>query len=203
MNPSLTPKQLRVLRYFRDYRQENGMSPTLEEAAAEIGVSKITIREHLMQLQRKGAIKRDKARARAVTILYDPDESSESSEPTVRILGRIAAGTPIEAIEDPETVALTELVPADDDVYLLRVRGKSMIEDHIDDGDLVVVRRSDTARNGDVVVAICEDEEATLKRYYREGNRVRLQPANSEMDPIYPASLEIRGIVEGVIRRYR
>ncbi len=203
MNPSLTPKQLRVLRYFRDYRDEHGLSPTLEEAAAELGVSKITIREHLTHLQTKGAIARDKARARSVTILFDPDAPEvESTEPSVRILGSIAAGVPIEAIEDAEPVPLTELIPTDDDVYLLNVSGKSMIEDHIDDGDLVVVRSANTARDGDIVVAIVDGEEATLKRFYREGDRVRLQPANETMQPMYPETLEIRGIVEGVIRRF-
>ena len=203
MKPNLTPKQLRVLRYFRDFREEHGVAPTLEEASAALGISKITVREHLTHLDAKGAVTRDKARARSVVIVYDPDApESKDSIPTVRILGTIAAGSPIEAIEDPETLTLTELVPADDDVYLLRVRGQSMIEDHIDDGDLVVVRRRETAHNGDVVVAIVDGDEATLKRYYREGKRVRLQPANSTMEPIYPEALEIRGVVEGVIRRF-
>lgn len=198
---SLTPKQLKVLCYFRDYREEHGVCPTLEEAAAEFGVSKITVREHLTHLETKGAIARDKARARSVTILYDPD-NPDAGRHQLPILGTIAAGSPIEAVEDRETVDLSELIPVEDDVYLLRVRGKSMIEDHIDDGDLVVVRKANTARNGEIVVAILDGEEATLKRYYREGDRIRLQPANETMDPIYPDTLELRGIVEGVIRKF-
>jgi repressor LexA len=101
-------------------------------------------------------------------------------------------------------VSLAELVPTGDSMYLLRVRGKSMIEDHIDDGDLVVVERRETANDGDIVVAILEDEEATLKRFYRERNGlIRLQPANSSLEPIYVNSVQIRGVVRGVIRRFR
>ena len=119
------------------------------------------------------------------------------------ILGIIAAGRPIEAVEDREELEISELVPTGEGIYLLRVRGKSMIEDHIDDGDLVVVERRETAENGDIVVAILEDEEATLKRYYREKNRIRLQPANPNMEPIYVDSVTLRGVVRGVIRRFR
>ncbi len=205
MQLMLTEKQIRVLRYFRDFRHENGISPTLEEAATALGVSKITIYEHLNHLARKGAIARDKAKARSVAILYDPDSGrpfGEPAIPTIQILGTIAAGRPIEAVEDREQLALTDLIPSGDDHYLLRVTGKSMIEDHIDDGDLVVIRRQNTARNGDIVVAIVDDEEATLKRFYRENGRVRLQPANSALSPTYPERLEIRGVVQGVVRRF-
>lgn len=207
MKLMLTEKQIRVLRYFRDYRREKGIAPTLDEAAQALGVSKITIHEHLKQLTRKGAIHRDRAKARAVSILHDPDESDgivNDSIPTLPVLGRIAAGRPIEAIEDREEMRLDELVPTGDDVYLLRVRGKSMIEDHIDDGDLVVVERAETARDGEIVVASLDGEEATLKRFYRERNGlIRLQPANSSMEPIFANSVQIRGVVRGVIRRFR
>lgn len=208
MKLMLTEKQIRVLRFFRDYRRDNGISPTLEEAAQALGVSKITIHEHLNQLTRKGAIHRDKAKARAVAILHDPDGGEElgapAKLPTVPLIGMIAAGRPIEALEDREDLQLTELVPTGDRIYLLRVRGKSMIEDHIDDGDLVVVERRETANDGDIVVAILEDEEATLKRFYRERNgMIRLQPANSSMEPIYVSRVAVRGVVRGVIRRFR
>jgi repressor LexA len=204
----LTEKQIRVLRYFRDYRREKGIAPTLDEAAQALGVSKITIHEHLNQLNRKGAIHRDKAKARAVAILHDPDATEDEvprmAVPTVPLIGVIAAGRPIEALEDRQDMALTELVPTGDRIYLLRVRGKSMIEDHIDDGDLVVVERRETANDGDIVVAILEGEEATLKRFYRERNgSIRLQPANSSMEPIYTTRVQVRGVVRGVIRRFR
>jgi len=201
----LTQKQLRVLRLFRDFRREHGVSPTLEEAADHLGVSKITVYEHLKQLAKKGAVHRDRAKARAVAILYDPDAEAEASpeEPaaTLPILGTIAAGRPIEAIEHPEEFAITDLIPQRDGFYLLRVSGKSMIDDHIDDGDLVIVEHGQTANNGEIVVAIVDGEEATLKRFYRERGRVRLQPANATMEPIFPNEVEIRGVVRGVVRQ--
>ena len=207
MKLMLTEKQIRVLRYFRDYRRDKGIAPTLEEAAQSLGVSKITIHEHLNQLSRKGAIHRDRAKARAVAILHDPDAAespSRSAVPSLPLVGVIAAGRPIEAIEDRQEMSLTELVPSGDQIYLLRVRGKSMIEDHIDDGDLVVVERRESANDGDIVVAILEGEEATLKRFYRERNgAIRLQPAHSSMEPIYTTRVHVRGIVRGVIRRFR
>ena len=204
----LTEKQIRVLRYFRDYRRERGIAPTLDEAAQALGVSKITIHEHLNQLSRKGAIHRDRAKARAVAILHDPDAADEpvvrAAVPTLPLVGVIAAGRPIEALEERQEVPLTDLVPTGERFYLLRVRGKSMIEDHIDDGDLVVVEKRETANDGDIVVAILEDEEATLKRFYRESNgMVRLQPANASMEPIFTSRVQLRGVVRGVVRRFR
>lgn len=208
MELMLTEKQIRVLRYFRDYRREKGIAPTLDEAAQALGVSKITIHEHLNQLTRKGAIHRDRAKARAVAILHDPDATDEGTSsggmPTLPLVGSIAAGRPIEALEDRQELSLTELVPTGDRIYLLRVRGKSMIDDHIDDGDLVVVEKRETANDGDIVVAILDDEEATLKRFYRERNgMIRLQPANSSMEPIFTSRVQLRGVVRGVIRRFR
>jgi repressor LexA len=208
MKLMLTEKQIRVLRYFRDYRREKGIAPTLDEAAQALGVSKITIHEHLNQLTKKGAIHRDRAKAREVAILHDPDAAEPAAVtmdvPTLPLVGRIAAGSPIEAIEDREDVSLTDLVPTGDNMYMLRVRGKSMIEDHIDDGDLVVVERRETAKDGDIVVAILEDEVATLKRFYREPNgMIRLQPANAAMEPIFTSRVQLRGVVRGVIRRFR
>lgn len=205
-SPLLTRKQLDVLRFFRDYHQEHGISPTLEEAAEVLGVSKITVYEHLNHLVAKGAVHRDKARARAVEVRFDPDagrKQRHAGTSSISLLGSIAAGRPIEAIEDPEAIALDELIPSDGKHYLLRVEGKSMIEDHIDHGDLVLVERRESAQNGEVVVAIVGDGEATLKRFYREDGRIRLQPANSMMQPTFPQQVEIRGIVKGVIRRFR
>ena len=208
MKLMLTEKQIRVLRYFRDYRREKGIAPTLDEAAQALGVSKITVHEHLNQLNRKGAIHRDRAKARAVAILHDPDAVEETVRPvqvpSLPLIGLIAAGRPIEALEDRQDLALTELVPTGEGIYLLRVRGKSMIDDHIDDGDLVVVERRETANDGDIVVAILEGEEATLKRFFRERNgTIRLQPANSSMEPIYTTRVQVRGVVRGVIRKFR
>ena len=207
MKLMLTEKQIRVLRYFRDYRRDQGIAATPDNATQARGVSKITLHDHLTQFTRKGAIHRDRAKARAVAILNDPDASDDvvsGAIPTVPLVGMIAAGQPIEALEDRQEMSLTELVPTGDQIYLLKVRGKSMIEDHIDDGDLVVVERREVANDGDIVVAILDGEEATLKRFYKERNgSIRLQPANSRMEPIYTTRVQVRGIVRGVIRRFR
>ncbi len=202
----LTERQIAVLRFFRDYRSEHGISPTLDEAAQALGVNKITIHEHLRHLEAKGAIVREPGRSRAVAVIFDPDgtEDAGRDEPSLPLLGRIRAGQPIQAVEDREELRLVDLVPTGDGVFLLEVRGNSMIEDHIADGDLVVVESHKSPRNGQIVVAILAGEEATLKRYYREKNGVvRLQPANETMAPIFVTDVEIRGIVKGVIRRFR
>lgn len=212
MKMMLTEKQIRVLRYFRDYRRQHGIAPTLEEAATALGVSKITIYEHLNHLVQKGAVYRDKAKARAVAILYDPDLDEWTEKrpsrrvarpPSLPILGTIAAGRPIEALEDREDVRLDELIPCGDDHYLLRVRGQSMIEDHIEDGDFVVIRKQEVANNGERVVAMI-DNEVTLKRFYRDGETIRLEPANGTMAPIYvdpDSDAKILGILVGVVRK--
>lgn len=206
MSILLTARQLEVLRFYRDYRRRHGLSPTLEEAAEALRVNRITVHEHLRHLEAKGAIRRVKGRSRAVEIVHDPDagEHDGAAAATLPLLGRIRAGSPLEAVEDREDVPIDDLIPASRDHYLLEVRGNSMIEDHIADGDLVVVERRSDPRNGDIVVAILPDETATLKRFYRESSgRYRLQPANSEMEPIYVDELEVRGIVRGVVRRFR
>ncbi len=199
-----TPKQLQIMNFIRDYRRENETSPTLEEIGVSLGVHRVTVHQHVAALVKKGAIRKLPQRSRSIEILdrnYLPD-------PTVKVLGRIAAGRPIEAMEDPEPLTLDELLPIEPgrESYLLRVVGQSMIEDHITDGDLVMVDRGRSPRDGDIVVAVV-DGEATLKRIYRERDgAVRLQPANSTMDPIYvrpPQQLDLRGVVRGVIRRYR
>jgi len=121
---------------------------------------------------------------------------------SVQILGRIAAGVPIEAVETPETLELAELLPRDREVYALRVRGDSMIEEGIRDGDLVLVERRTQAQDGEIVVAILHGEQATLKRFYRERGGVRLEPANSALQPIHAREVEVRGVVIGLVRRF-
>jgi repressor LexA len=199
-----TPKQLQIMSFIRDYRQSHNTSPTLEEIGNSLGVHRVTVHQHVAALVKKGAIRKLPQRSRSIEILdrdYLPD-------PTVRVLGRIAAGRPIEAVEDPEIYTLDELLPIDParDCYMLRVVGQSMIEDHIADGDLVMVDSSLQPHDGDIVVAIV-DGEATLKRIYREadGQTYRLQPSNASMDPIFvrpPQQLDVRGVVRGILRRY-
>jgi repressor LexA len=198
-----TPKQLQIMNFIRDYRQQHRTSPTLEEIGNSLGVHRVTVHQHVAALVKKGAIRKLPQRSRSIEILdreYLPD-------PTVKVLGKIAAGRPIEAVENPEPYTMSELLPIEpgQESYLLRVIGQSMIDDHITDGDLVMVDRGRQPREGEIVVAVV-DGEATLKRFYREADgSVRLQPANSTMEPIFvrpPQTLDVRGVVRGVLRKF-
>ena len=198
-----TPKQLQIMKFIRDYRRENQTSPTLEEIGNSLGVHRVTVHQHVAALVKKGAIRKLPQRSRSIEIL----DKDYLPKPTVKLLGRIAAGRPIEAIEDPQPYTVDELLPISpgEDTYMLRVVGDSMIDDHITDGDLVLVEKAASAHDGEIVVAIVEGE-ATLKRLYREaGGVIRLQPANAAMEPIFvrpPEHLEVRGVVRGVLRTY-
>jgi repressor LexA len=188
------------MRYLADYIKAKGMAPTLGEVGGHFGVSKVTIFEHLVQMEKKGLIKRVPSKSRGIAIL-DPDFVSRTAA-RIPLVGRIAAGAPIEAVEQTELVDLQDIVKPDKDYYLLRVKGNSMKNDLIADGDYVIVEKRSTARNGEIVVAITGDNEATLKRFYKEGKRFRLQPANETMAPIYADNVEIRGVVAGIVRKY-
>jgi repressor LexA len=195
-----TEKQLKIMEFIQQFRAERGISPTLEEIARHFGVTKITIYEHINQLERKGAIKREKFRARSIEILSPVEE--RTSRFSLPLLGHLTEGAPIETAEGQENLNLNELVPLDSRCYVLRVRGESLVQDHITDGDYVILERSDDAENGDIVLAILENGEATLKKFYREKNRIRLQSSNGSMKSIYPKTAEIRGVVIGVLRRF-
>ena len=202
--PPLTRRQRDILEYFQEYTADQGISPTLEEIARHFGLNKVTIFGHVAELERKGVLRRaGKGISRALQLVTE-DESAPGGR--VPVLGTIAAGAPIATLEAPEVLAFEELVPPEKDVYILRVQGESMIEDSIRDGDLVVVERRNDPHNGETVVAVVQGdtgEEATLKRYYREGDgRVRLQPANASLEPIFTDDVEVRGVVIGVIRRF-
>jgi repressor LexA len=201
---NLTPRQLDVLVAIRNYRHLHGYAPTMQELADTLGTSKVTIFEHVGALERKHVIRRDKHKARSLEIVSEerlPDENRATKLP---LLGNIAAGSPIEAIENREELDLEAMFAAKPGVYVLRVRGESMIDDHLCDGDYVVIERRETARNGEQVVALLDTGEATLKRYYRENGRIRLQPANSTMEPriVDADRLKIQGVVIGVLRSY-
>lgn len=198
-SPPLTRRQREILTIIESYSREHGISPTLDEIAHQLGVNKVTVFGHVSELERKGILSRAaKGISRGIQIVAP---AAAASTRTVRILGRIAAGSPIETMEAPEELDLRDLVPRDRDVYALLVRGDSMIEDSIRDGDLVLVERRAHAENGETVVAVLPGEQATLKRYYKEKSGIRLQPANSAMAPILVAEVEIRGVAIGVIRR--
>jgi repressor LexA len=183
---NLTPKQLKVLQFIGKFRAARAYAPTLEEIARGFGVSKITALQHVRALERHGAIRRGRYQTRSIEICGRPDEPGQR----LLVAGTIAAGAPIEAIEEREP-------------FLLRVKGDSMIEEQIRDGDYVICERRSTARNGQTVVAVLPDGEATLKRFFVErSGRIRLQPANAAMQPIHPDRVEIRGVVIGVLRKY-
>ena len=195
----LTERQLAVLNFIRDYITDKGISPTLDEMSQFFGVSKITIYEHVSALEKKGAIRKTRNMARAIELI------DQSAPRQLTIRGRIAAGAAIEAVEDPQPFQLDDLAPVSESCYLLRVEGDSMIDAHICSGDLVIVRPTASASNGDIVVAMLPDEatgglRATLKRFVREGDHIRLQPANASMQPIRVKDVKVQGKVIGVVR---
>ncbi len=197
---SPTPKQLRVLTYIRDYSRAHGYAPTLQELADEFGVSKVTVFEHIVALQEKRYLKRSRHKARSLRLNTRVPFADERAT-RLPLVGTIAAGRPIEAIEEREVLDLEELFVKSHETFALRVRGDSMIEDRICDGDYVVCEKRDTARDGETVVALLDDGEATLKRFYREKDGVRLQPANPNYPPLRTKSVQIQGVVVGVVRR--
>jgi repressor LexA len=196
----LTPRQREIYRFIRQHWQEHGYVPTVREIAEHFGIrSPNGVVGHLRALERKGLILRQPGHARAIVLRHEPWEYS------VPVYGVVAAGSPVEAIQqEEERLQLAELFPTRRGLFALRVRGNSMIEDHIQDGDLVLIEPKEHPRNGEPVVAWINGE-VTLKRYYHEGNRIRLQPANAELMPIYVTrkdNFRILGVLRGVIRRY-
>ncbi len=218
----ITKRQLDVLSAVKKWQIENSISPTLEELGCELGVNRVTVFGHVQALIQKGFLENLEPGASrgleltpiGIDALAPSADLTQSEEPLgsvlhmpkvmgIPLLGKIAAGQPIEALETPKTFSASQLLPEKSDLYMLEVQGDSMIEDHIQSGDLVMVRRDLQPEQGQIVVAILPGEEATLKRFYKEANGMyRLQPANSTMDPIYTMELEIRGVVVSVIRQY-
>lgn len=207
MSLNLTPKQLHILTRIRDLRLAQGYSPTMQELADELGVSKVTVFEHVEALIRKGALLRQANKARSLELSPEvilPDEERHSRLPLV---GAIAAGSPIEAVEEREHLDLEDIFapPRNSSLFVLKVKGDSMIDEHIKPGDYVVCEKKHVARNGQTVVALLDTGEATLKKYYKERDgRIRLQPANEKYEPrwVDADDLQIQGIVIGVVRTY-
>ncbi len=209
---NLTPKQLKILTRIRDIRTTRGYSPTMQELADELGVSKVTVFEHVEALIKKGALVRKPNKARSLDLspsLRLPDEERRSRLPLV---GAIAAGSPIDAVEDREFLDLENLFTPPSTrsgrsarIFVLKVRGDSMIDEQICDGDFVICEQRESARNGETVVALLDSGEATLKKFYRDGKRIRLQPANEAYEPIFVDAAKgcrIQGVVIGVVRQY-
>lgn len=200
----LTKRQKEILDYIGAFIEERGYAPSFEEIADHFGYSSLaTVHEHLSNLERKGYIRKSYNESRSVELV-----SRESTSPAIELplLGAVAAGLPIEVIEDRETLAVPpDMVRRRKDNYVLRVEGNSMIEEQIRDGDYIVVQSQENAEDGQMVVALVGGESATVKKLYREsGNRIRLQPANPTMAPIVVDADDVRiqGVVVGVIRKY-
>ena len=191
----LTERQREVYEFIRDKIRNRGYGPTVREIGAEFDISSPNgVMCHLKALEKKGLISREPNMSRAITL------SESVSSPGLPLAGRIAAGVLHEAIEQTERIDFGELFSADD-LFVLEVSGDSMIEDQIADGDYVVIRKQDTARRGEIVVALTPDNEATLKRWFPENGRIRLEPANSNMKPIYVKRARVLGVVVGVVRK--
>ncbi len=206
--PTLTKRQKEILDFVREHIRDKGYAPTLEEIGQHFQLSSMaTVHKHLSNLAAKGLVERGWNRSRDMRIV-DLDAADESSV-ELPLMGRIAAGAPIEAIAERETIAvprhLAGVGTAGRRTFVLKVKGDSMIDDHIQDGDYVIVRESTTAEDGETVVALVDNEAATLKRFYLEDDHVRLQPANLAMDPIRVGpdrNLKIQGVVVGLMRKY-
>ncbi|MBU1000840.1 transcriptional repressor LexA [Patescibacteria group bacterium] len=204
MPVTLYRRQKQILGFIKQYIDKYGYSPTLSEIAVSIGVSSLaTVHEHLQALVLKGVIKKFEGAVRGIEVL-DQKISSSLKGIELPILGFIAAGQPIMTYTDPDaTVKVApNMISGKKRSYVLQVRGDSMIEDGILDGDHVIIEEQNTAEDGDIVVALLDNGLATLKKFFKEPGRVRLEPANSQMSPIYATDVEIQGKCVGVIRRF-
>jgi repressor LexA len=205
----LSDRQKNILKYIEAYVDERGYPPSIREIGDRVGISSTSVVDYnLRVLERDGYIRRDREVSRGLELVASQRAQRQAQPRVARIpvVGRIAAGLPIEAIEDPDEYVELPVGSVPDNSYALRVRGTSMIEDHIDDGDIVVVKPQPTVDNGEIAVAIVSDTTenggATLKRFYREGDTVRLQPRNPEMQPILVPidQVEVRGKVVKLLR---
>lgn len=204
MPVTLYRRQRQILDFIKQYIEKYGYSPTLAEIAESIGVSSLaTVHEHLQVLAQKGVIKRFEGAVRGIEVL-DQKISSVIKGIELPILGFIAAGEPLMAYTDPDaTVNIpSHMVSGRKRSYVLQVKGNSMIEDGILDGDFVIIEEQVTANDNEIVVALLENGLATLKRFFREPDRIRLEPANASMEPIYATDVKIQGKCVGVIRRF-
>ena len=205
MAPVIYKRQSQILDFIRQYIQAKGSAPTLKEIAQAIGVSSLaTVHEHLTTMEDKKLIKRKGGRNRTIEIPNEEALGFTESGMEVPILGYIAAGSPIEPYTDPNasTSIPSSFVSGKKRTYVLQVRGESMIEDGIMDGDYVVIEQAEAADNGEIVVALLDNGMATLKRFFKEATRVRLEPANVKMQPIFVKNVRIQGRVVGLIRKY-
>ena len=197
---TLTKRQKEILDFVSEYIKENGYSPYYEEIGQKFGLSALsTVHEHITELVDKGYLEKDERKERG---LYLPKKRKQYLE--IPLVGQIACGQPIEAIEDKEEVIkVAREQSLRGNLYALRAKGDSMIGDGIFDGDIIIAKKQESAENGDTVVAILDDNQATLKKYYLENDKIKLQPANPEYKAIYRKEVEIRGVVVKIIRNLK
>ena len=198
---NLTRRQKQVLDFIERFVEGNGYSPSLEEIAEQFDIASVNaVFKHLTALERRGYIHRASNQARSIQLL------NRAQSVALPLLGYVAAGSPLEAVAGSETIAVPEdFVSHNEKNYVLKVRGNSMIDEHIEDGDFLIVERRSTADNGEMVIALVDNEGATFKRFYRDGDHIRLQPSNPDFKPIVLAEdrVKVQGVVIGVMRKYR
>lgn len=208
MSPTLTPKKKKILNFIEKYSEKNGYSPTLEEIAKKFKLKSLaTVHQHLKELETSGYLNRGYNKARDMDIREEINDQSEHYQANeivnLPIAGLITAGEPIEAVEDKsDTLPVPKEIATMDNSYVLKVKGDSMVESLIADGDFVVIHKQEQASNGDIVVALLEDGSATLKEFHREKNYIRLQPRNKNYKPIKVKNVVIQGKVMGIIRKF-
>jgi repressor LexA len=204
---ALTKRQREVYDFIKNFIERKGYSPSFEEMCAGLKLNSLaTVHKHLTNLEKKGLVRRDHNRSRAIDIVPERKAKvfvAQLQEQSLPLVGVIAAGRPLETYENPETISLQD-VTRSKEVFVLQVRGDSMQDEHIMNGDYVMVEKMKYVRNGEIVVALVGGSDTTLKRFYKEGSTVRLQPSNAAMAPIMvPAQdVEVQGRVIGVLRKY-
>jgi repressor LexA len=208
----ITPRQLQVLKTLDRLEREQCYLPTIAELASELGVSRTTVFEHIKTLQKKELLTKSPGKARSLKLTEKASQLLERDEVVdlpldvtqsgVPLVGKVAAGSPIEAIENIEPLSLKNMFGESDQIFALQVAGNSMIDDGINNGDYVICQRAKSAEKGQMVVAIIDDEEATLKRFFPEDGRVRLEPANADYAPIYAENCRVEAIVLGLLHRF-
>ena len=210
----LTPRQVQLLNAIAGFRSSRGYLPTIGELAESLGVSRTTAFEHIEQLRKKELVLNQPGRARSLNLTSKarrrlkqiPDNehrvsSIEHRDEGIPLVGRVAAGLPVEAVENKDYLSIESCFGNTGDIFALEVRGDSMVGENIREGDYVICKRTASASNGQLVVAIVDNEDATLKRFYKENNLVRLQPANDAYEPIYSNNCQIQGVVIGLVRK--
>jgi repressor LexA len=197
---NLTSRQREIYRFIREKIQTRGYGPTVREIGTQFDIkSPNGVMCHLKALQKKGLIHREANMSRAIQLLQDPAMAPRGA--ALKLRGRIAAGVPLEAVEDAEEFGIEEWQETEQ-TFVLQVEGESMIDEHIADGDYVVIKSQEHARDGQIAAVLDDDGGATLKRVYKEKNRVRLEPANKHMKPIFRDNVKILGVLVGVVRKY-